>query len=286
MIPKSMSPTPIGDGNRFSDKIMHEPKELKQPLEAVMREAGELARVTARRPFKRWTKGEDNSPVTEGDIAVNDLLRERLGELTPGVGWLSEETEDDLSGRAMARVWIVDPIDGTRAFISGRDDWTISVALVEDGLPVLAALYAPVREEMFLAVRGQGATRNGAPVSATSGAGLAGARIAGPKRYLDRLTGLDPQIQAQPKVFSLALRLTRVAQGELDAAFASRGSHDWDLAAADLLVHEAGGVMTDFAGSPLRYNRPHVVHGALIAAGPARHGMLVDLVRDRMAEFA
>jgi myo-inositol-1(or 4)-monophosphatase len=258
---------------------------LKEPLETVMREAGELARVTAQRPFKRWTKGDDNSPVSEGDIAVNDLLHERLGELVPGAGWLSEESEDH-PGRETKLAWVVDPIDGTRAYISGRDDWTISVALVEDGAPALAALYAPMSEEMFLAVRGHGATRNGGRLTATRGPELAGARLAGPKRYLDRLTGLNPQILAQPKVFSLALRLARVAQGELDAAFASGGSHDWDLAAADLLVHEAGGVLTDFAGQPLRFNRPHGRHGALIAAGPARHGTLVDLVRDRMAEFA
>jgi myo-inositol-1(or 4)-monophosphatase len=285
MIPKKPAPDLIGGGNRFLDKIMREPKELRTPLEAVMREAGELARVTARRPFKRWTKGDDNSPVSEGDIAVNDLLRERLGELAPGAGWLSEETEDH-PDRAVRLAWVVDPIDGTRAYISGRADWTISVALVEDGAPQLAALYAPVSEEMFLAVRGQGATLNGARMIASGGTDLAGAKLAGPKRYLDRLTGLNPQILAQPKVFSLALRLARVAQGELDAAFSSGGSHDWDLAAADLLVHEAGGVMSDFAGKALRYNRPHVAHGALIAAGPARHGTLIDLVRDRMAEFA
>ncbi len=250
-----------------------------------MRAAGELARVTARRPFKRWTKGDDNSPVSEGDIAVNDLLRERLSELAPGAAWLSEETEEHPE-RDTKLAWVVDPIDGTRAYIAGRADWTISVALVEDGEPTLAALYAPVSEEMFLGLRGQGATRNGARLAATAGPDLDGARLAGPKRYLDRLTGLNPQIVAQPKVFSLALRLARVAQGELDAAFASGGSHDWDLAAADLLVREAGGALTDFAGGTLRYNLPHARHGALIAAGPARHGTLVDLVRDRMAEFA
>jgi len=91
---------------------------------------------------------------------------------------------------------------------------------------------------------------------------------------------------AQPKVFSLALRLARVAHGELDAAFASPGSHDWDLAAADLLVHEAGGLFTDFAGQPLHYNAPHTAHGALIASGSARHGVLIDLLRDRRGEFA
>jgi myo-inositol-1(or 4)-monophosphatase len=143
-----------------------------------------------------------------------------------------------------------------------------------------------VTDEMFIAAAGQGATRNGAPMRPSAGGGLTGARLAGPKRYLDQLEALNPQIVALPKVFSLALRLTRVAQAELDAAFASAGSHSWDLAAADLLVHEAGGVMTDFTGKPLSYDRPQAVHRALIAAGPARHGMLIDLVRDRMAEFA
>ena len=115
---------------------------------------------------------------------------------------------------------------------------------------------------------------------------MRGAKIAGPKRYLDRFSNLAEGTLAQPKVHSLALRLTRVAQGALDAAFASRGSHDWDLAAADLLVHEAGGVLTDFTGRPLKYNGSQTVHGALIAAGPARHDALIGLVRDRRAEFA
>jgi myo-inositol-1(or 4)-monophosphatase len=255
-------------------------------LEAIMHEAGELARVTSRGPFKRWTKGHDNSPVSDGDIAVNNLLRSKLTALTPAAGWLSEETEDDLPGRAMATAWIVDPIDGTRAYITGRPDWTISVALVEDARPVLAALYAPVTDEMFLAVRGQGATLNGANIKVSQSAALDGASLAGPKRYLDKLSSLEPDILAQPKVHSLALRLTRVAHGGLDAAFASPGSHDWDLAAADLLVHEAGGLMTDLTGKRLTYNRPHVVHGALIAAGPSRHATLIDLMRDRLPEFA
>lgn len=258
---------------------------LRGALEAVMREAGDLARATRQTEFKRWTKGADNSPVCEGDIAVNEFLRDRLPALAPQAGWLSEETEDDPAARSAASLWIVDPIDGTRAYITGRDDWTISVALVEDGRPLLAALYAPVTDEMFLGARGAGAFRNGIAMR-VSGGGLNGARLAGPKSTLERIDALAPGVLPQPKVFSLALRLTRVAQGELDAAFASRGGHDWDLAAADLLVHEASGVMTDFSGQPLTYNRPHPRHGALIAAGPARHTALLDLVRDRKAEFA
>ena len=255
-------------------------------LETVMHEAGELARVTSRRSFKRWTKGADHSPVSEADIAVNDLLRTRLSALAPHAGWLSEETEDHLPGRAMASAWIVDPIDGTRAFINGLPDWTISVALVEHGRPILAAVYAPVTDEMFLGLRGEGATRNGVVIAASTGGALSGATLAGPKRYLDRFARLDSNILAQPKVHSLALRFARVARGELDAALASPGSHDWDLAAADLLVHEAGGLLTDFTGQKLRFNRPHLVHSALIAAGPARHASLIDLVRDRQSEFA
>ena len=138
---------------------------LRAPLETVMREAGELARATARGPFKRWTKGDDHSPVSEGDIAVNDLLRARLTRLTPAAGWLSEETEDMPRPHAAAQAWIVDPIDGTRAYIAGRADWTISVALVEDGRPRLAALYAPVTDEMFLARAAPGAALNGAPIA-------------------------------------------------------------------------------------------------------------------------
>src|SRR5689334_25254606 len=126
---------------------------LRGPLEAIMRDAGALAQETARGPFKQWTKGADNSPVTEGDIAVNDLLRGQLGSLVPGAGWLSEESQDDRPDDGLALAWIVDPIDGTRAYISGRAAWTISVALADRGRPLLASLFAPVTADRFVASR-------------------------------------------------------------------------------------------------------------------------------------
>ena len=269
-----------------ANDIAGEVAALREPLELIMREAGQIARETARGEFKRWTKGHDNSPVSEGDIAVNNFLRARLGALAPAAGWLSEETEDVPAARAMDTVWIVDPIDGTRAYITHRHDWTVSVALVAAGRPQLAALFAPVTDEMFLAVAGRGATRNGVPMTVSPGAGLSGARVAGPKRVLDQVAAASPDAQPQAKVFSLALRLTRVAEGAFEAALSTPGSHDWDLAAADLLVHEAGGVLTDVAGKGLRYNQSQTTHGALIAAGPARHGTLIELMRDRLPEFA
>lgn len=259
---------------------------LREPLEAILREAGEIARETSRREFKRWTKGHDNSPVSEGDLAVNDFLKLRLPALAPQAGWLSEETEDEPSARAMDTVWIVDPIDGTRAYITKRPDWSICVALVAHGRPQLAAIYAPVTEEMYLAVAGFGATRNGVPIGVSAGADLTGARLAGPKRYLERLAALSPGALPQPKVYSLALRLTRVAEGAVEVAMSSPGSHDWDLAAADLLIHEAGGVLTDITGRGLRYNQPDTTHGALLASSTERHGPLIELVRGRLPEFA
>jgi len=259
---------------------------LREPLATVMRTAGDVARATARGPYKRWTKGADRSPVTEADIAVNEFLRDRLSDLVPAAGWKSEESHADQSDRAVPLVWIVDPIDGTRAYISGSADWSISVALVHHGRPLIAAIYVPVTDEMFLALQSHGAMLNNTPIRVSTGATLAGASLAGPKRFLDRLSVITPEILAQPKVHSLALRIARVAHGALDAAFASGGSHDWDLAAADLLVHEAGGALTDLAGRPLTYSGSEAAYGALIAAGPARHAALIELVRDHETEFA
>jgi myo-inositol-1(or 4)-monophosphatase len=247
-------------------------------LAAAVREAGAIALSKFRLPLKSWTKGH-SSPVCEADIAVNDFLHERLAN-EAGIGWLSEETEDDAARMGARQLWIVDPIDGTRAYIAGRLDWSISVALVENGRPIVAAIFAPVADEMFFAIAGAGATLNGTPILASAGT-LDGARIAGPAGYLNRLQAIDARLVATPKIHSLALRFARVAQGEIDAAFASRDSHDWDLAAADLLVHEAGGALTTFAGQLLTYNRTDPIHQPLIAAGRDRHAALVDLVRGR-----
>ena len=241
--------------------------------------------ATARGPFKRWTKGDDNSPVSEGDIAVNDLLRARLGALVPGAGWLSEETEA-LPDRSLPLAWIVDPIDGTRAYISGRADWTISVALVENGRPVLAALFAPAADEMFLACAAK-APRSTARRSRPAAARRSSAPSSpAPSAISTGSPGSTRACRRSPRCSRSRCGIARVAQGSLDAAFASPGSHDWDLAAADLLVHEAGGAITDIAGRPLCYDARRIAHGALIAAGQARHGALMDLLRDRRTEFA
>ena len=246
---------------------------ISDQLARAVREAGDLALTTFNASLKHWIKGKD-SPVSEADIAVDNLLRERLLAIVPDAAWLSEETEDDPARVSKSRVWVVDPIDGTRAYIAGLVDWTISAALVEDGRPIVAALFAPAENEFFSAIVGEGAVCNGQRITATGGESLEGARLSGPRRTVEQLTVAVPSIMALPRVHSLALRFARVAQGRLDAALSGGSSHDWDLAAADLLVHEAAGALTTLAGDRILYNRPEPVHGPLVAAGRLRHEAL------------
>ncbi len=249
-------------------------------LKSTVREAGALALSLFRTDLKNWTKG-GSSPVSEADIAVNDLLESRLRAATPDYGWLSEESADDDTRLGKSFVWIVDPIDGTRGYLAGREDWCVSVALVDDVAPVLAAVFVPVSDEFFFAARGQGATRNGAPLHATGGIALDFSRLAGPKPLVERLRQSPGEISLHPRIGSLALRLCRVAQGNLDAAFAGGNSRDWDLAAADLIVQEADGKMTALSGDAILYNRREVGHGVLVAAGRDRHASIVSHFRSR-----
>jgi myo-inositol-1(or 4)-monophosphatase len=257
------------------DKILARDAAL---LKDTVREAGALALSLFRTELKNWTKGA-SSPVSEADISVNDLLESRLRSATPGYGWLSEESVDDEQRLGKHLVWIVDPIDGTRGYLAGRDDWCVSVALVEDASPVLAAVFAPASDEFFFAARGQGAARNDVPVCATPGAELDFSRVAGPKPLVQRLSRSSEEIILHPRIASLALRLCRVAQGSLDAAFAGGQSRDWDLAAANLIVQEANGKMTALSGDSISYNRREVAHGVLVAAGRDRHARIVEHFR-------
>ena len=244
---------------------------LMPDLRAVMREAAEIARPFFRLGQKTtarvWSKA-GGSPVTEADVAVDTFLKIRLSDLVPRAAWLSEETADDPARIGRDLVWIVDPIDGTRAFLSGHPDWSIAVALLAGGEPVIGFVDAPAKEAAYEAVRGRGATRNGEPIRVAPRQDLARARVTGPKPMLERLTrgaGQDPEFVVVERIPSLALRLARVAEGSVDVGVVSADARDWDLAAADLVLREAGGVVCDLAGLPTTYNRADPVHGALLA---------------------
>ena len=268
------------DGVNAAIATRNEPTRDALLLRNTVREAGALALSLFRTELKNWTKGA-SSPVSEADIAVNELISGRLRSATPHYGWLSEESIDDEQRLAKKRVWIVDPIDGTRGYLAGREDWCISVALVEGTRPVLAAVFAPASDEFFFAERGQGTLLNGTPVDAMPGTAIDISRVAGPKPLIERLVRSSDEISPHPRIASLALRLCRVAHGWLDVAFAGGQSRDWDLAAADLIVQEANGKMTSLSGEAIQYNRREVTHGMLMAAGRDRHAFIVEHFRAR-----
>lgn len=240
---------------------------LSVRLDEIVREAGEIGLRYFRDGAKRWTKGDD-SPVTEADIAVDRFLGHALPPLVPGSGWLSEETADVSDRQDRRHVWIVDPIDGTRAFVDGRPEWVISAALVEDGAPVAGVVYNPCADETFRAARGLGAWRNGIRLAVADGGGISGLSISGASALFGPLKARGAV--AGPWFYALANRLVQVAGGSVDAAIARPKAHDWDIAAAHVILEEAGARLIGFDGAAPTYNRASTRHDGLIAAGPSR----------------
>lgn len=243
-------------------------------LNAAVREAGALARSLFQK-VKSWAKS-DGSPVTEADLAVDRMLQERLHGARPGYGWLSEETPDTAERLGRRQVWIADPIDGTRAFTQGGDEWCVAVALLTDGRPTLAAIYRPMTDDFYEAEAGKGARLNGRPLHIGTATRLAGARILGNASALKQLQAEAP-VEAVPSGNTpLAMRLAYVAQGKLDAALSTTAKHDWDLAAGDLLVHEAGGIVTGLSGKTFTYNRALTRQESYVASSPRLQAALLE----------
>lgn len=248
-------------------------------LKAAVREAGEIAMGFFGRSPDVEIKPDD-SPVSEADIAVDRALRDMLASARPDYGWLSEESTDDLSRLERDRVWMVDPIDGTRAFLKELPEWTIAAALVEAGRPVLAAVYNPATGEFFEAEKGKGARLNGEPVSVADPVGLENSEIIASRSLIKRKIWRRSWPRLRTRwVNSVAYRLALVASGAADATISLTRKHDWDLAAAELLVQEAGGRMTTHTGGDFRYNRPTPVQKSVVAAGPALHAELLERTR-------
>ena len=252
---------------------------------AATRAAGEVAMRHFRQAPKQWEKGP-GQVVTEADIAVDRLLHERLLGSNPGDGWLSEETEDDLAARVgRGRVWIVDPIDGTRSFAEGVAEFTISVALVEDGAPVVGVVLNPATGELFQAARGGGASLNGALIRATGRDRLEGATIVASRfeSRRRRFPDLLPSVEVTT-IGSLAYKLALVASGRYDGYLSWRRTHDWDIAGAAVILAEAGALFTDADGRPIALNRERPIHKGLLAGGAALHPLLLDATRAGRAE--
>jgi myo-inositol-1(or 4)-monophosphatase len=257
-------------------------------LRASAATAGIIAAGYFRREVKTWTK-QFGSPVSEADIVLDKFLHSALTTARPGYGWLSEETADNVERLSRARCFVVDPIDGTRGFIKGEDSWTISLAVVEHGIPIAGVVYAPARDEMYDACLSGGARRNGAPLQRMSNPGRQVPLIPAPGAVHQELQAAGLDYTRGPAYPSLAYRLVQVATGKLDAAVARRGSQDWDLAGAAIILSEAGIDLEDVCLGALRFNRAEIRHGALAALGevslkPLLHAALIKVYGCPQAE--
>lgn len=217
------------------------------------------------------------SPVTDADYAVDRMLHERLTGALPNAGWLSEETADSPERLSRRDVLVIDPIDGTRAFVAGIPTWAISVALVTGERPVAGVVYAPALDRLYAATAEQDATCDGAPITVSTRTELSGARVAGPQNYVAPIAARGGLTYIE-KVPSLACRFVFLAEGRFDVAIASSNAHDWDLAAADLILERAGGSLTGADGNKLRYNRATPRHPPLFGSALSLHPALLGLV--------
>ncbi len=241
--------------------------------------AGALAMARFRGDFDQWEKSPGN-PVSEVDLLVDRFLHNELRALDPAAGWLSEETVDNAERLLVPRLWVVDPIDGTRDFVRGRTGWCVSIALVEGGRVMAAVLDAPARSEHWRAGRGQGATRNGAAISASTRTDFAGSRVPA-----DSLPKRDSDLVAVNKPNSIALRIAMVAADEADLVATLRWGHEWDIAAAALITQEAGGRVTDALGAPLRFNSTKAnAFGVLASSADIHEAALARLARHIAAD--
>lgn len=248
-------------------------------LKEAAKAAGKLALdLRAKGLEVSWKPG--NSPVTNGDLAVDALLKKELGRARPDYGWLSEETADDAERLARQKLFIVDPIDGTFAYVKGRPWFTICAAVVEGDRPTAGVVYAPELDEFYEATVGAGALLNGRPIETSSRTELEGARMLGDKKMFAHPAWPRPwppmEIEARN---SIAYRMVQVACGAFDAALAMSSKNEWDLAAADLICAEAGALVTDHKGCGYTFNRPNPQQPSLVCAGSGLHPLLLERVR-------
>jgi myo-inositol-1(or 4)-monophosphatase len=263
-------------------------KELLESTIEFVAEAGQAIMTYYNNSFTVSEKSPDN-PVTEADIAADTLLKERLLSLLPKAGWLSEETADSHERLDRKYCWVVDPLDGTKEFVLGIPEFTISVALVESGRPILAVIQNPVTGELFAGMRGEGSTYNHLPSRASKKESLSGARVDASRSERDRgeFEQFEPMVNVQT-MGSIAYKLARVSAGLADATWSRGPKNEWDICAGALLVLEAGGSCVDLDDEPFLFNRPfpkvngiiadnRLIHQEVLAAlNPYRSSARVD----------
>jgi myo-inositol-1(or 4)-monophosphatase len=242
------------------------------------RMAGRVATSFTGKTAQRWDKPGGAGPVTEADLAVNALLLSTLRQARPDYGWLSEETEDNTERLDRERVFIVDPIDGTRSFVEGSNTWAHSIAVAEHGVITAAVVFLPLRNKLYAAGLGQGATLNGAPIRASENGSLAASTVLAAKPALLAEHWKTQEAPTFKRSYrpSLAYRLALVAEGRFEAMLTLRHSWEWDIAAGALIATEAGGCAQDRTGALLRFNSADPRLNGVVAGGAPTCGALID----------
>ncbi|MDO9526010.1 MAG: 3'(2'),5'-bisphosphate nucleotidase CysQ [Gemmobacter sp.] len=240
------------------------------------REAGAVAMRFWRKSPKAWDKDHGAGPVTEADHAVNDCLSARLRGARPAYGWLSEETPDNTDRLSAEAVFIIDPIDGTRAFIAGEEVFAVAIAVARHGKVTAGAVYLPALDRMYAASDTETASLNGRPLAASLTAEPDGARVltTAPNMAAIHWPGGVPNLKRSFRP-SLAYRLCLVGEGRHDGMVTFRDAWEWDIAAASLIASQGGAVVTDRLGHPLQFNARHPQSAGVIAAAPALHPALM-----------
>lgn len=240
------------------------------------RAAGQIAKGFVGQSNQRWDKPGGAGPVTEADLAVNEMLEAELRAARPDYGWLSEETPDGSERLEVERVFIIDPIDGTRSFIEGSNIWAHSLAIAENGKVIAGVVFLPMRDRLFAAVKSGGATLNGTALTPSARAELPGAGIlaARPVMAAEHWRAGAPDVKRSHRP-SLAYRMCLVAQGRYDAMLTLRPTWEWDIAAGTLILEEAGAIATDRKGRALCFNNPDPRQNGVVASNAALHGEII-----------
>ena len=248
-------------------------------LKHAVREAGALALAYFGKPHKHWMK-PDHSIVTEADLAVNDYLHRTLMAARPDYGWLSEETPDDSSRTSKQMCWVLDPIDGTRSFHLGRDEWCVACALTDGAIVTVAAIYQPTLDKFYFAEYSKGATCNDKVLIMSVGNTLKSARLAGNASAFKKLEAsgvAKMEMSFTPQI----LRLCMISEGSADVLVAHGPKNDWDVAAGVLLAQEAGAKVTTESGSVMKFNQLYPRQQGMVAANTQRHALMMKFLERR-----
>lgn len=240
-------------------------------LTEAARAAGAIALRYWRQSPQVWEK-PGLGPVSEADLAVNSHLRGLLREARPDYGWLSEEDPDSAERLAADHIFVLDPIDGTRAYIAGEDTFAVSLAVVAGGTPVAGVVYLPALDRLYTATATGPALKDGQPIAASSRAGIEGATLltTAPNMAPEHWPGGVPDLKRSFRA-SLAYRLCLVAEGRHDGMLMLRDAWEWDIAAGALIAARAGATVSDRLGQPIRFNAAHPQSAGVIAAAPGLH---------------